>query len=121
MKPVSRTTEQALRAALARLSSGNPLQTDGRLTVANLAREAGVSRATANRAPLILSDLQDMAKAQRLTVAEHPPCPRLHDEQNRRVIDDLIAQHIQIRALLSGSDESRKARLAGIHHLRQAD
>lgn len=72
MKPVSRTTEQALRAALARLSSGNPLQTDGRLTVANLAREAGVSRATANRAPLILSDLQDMAKAQRLTVAEHP-------------------------------------------------
>ena len=65
MKPVSRTTEQPLRAALARLAAGNAMQTDGRLTVANLAREAGVSRATANRAPFILSNLQDMVKARK--------------------------------------------------------
>ena len=51
MKPVSRSTEEALRAALARLAAGDAVQSDGRLTVANLAREAGVSRATANRAP----------------------------------------------------------------------
>jgi hypothetical protein len=121
MKPVSHTTEQALRAALARLSSENPLQTDGRLTVANLAREAGVSRATANRALLILSELQDMAKARKQRVAEHPPCRVVQVERNQRAIDDLVAQHIQVRALLSRSDESRKARLARIHHLRQAD
>jgi hypothetical protein len=119
MKPVSHTTEQALRAALTRLASGNALQTDGRLTVANLAREAGVSRATANRAPLILSELQDMARKPK--EAEHPPCPRLHEARTRRAIDDLVAQHVQVRALLSRSDESRKARLARIHHLRQAD
>ena len=117
MKPVSRSTEQALRAALARLAAGNALQSDGRLTVANLAREAGVSRAAANRAPLILSDLQDMAKARKLKNAQHPPCPRVHEERNQRAIDDLVAQHVQVRALLSRSDESRIARLAHIHHL----
>ena len=117
MKPVSRTTEQALRAALTRLASGNALQTDGWLTVANLAREAGVSRATANRAPSILSDLRVMAKAQKQKVAEHPPCPGVHEERNRRVIDDLIAQQLQVRALLSRSEESRKARLAHTHLL----
>lgn len=121
MKPVSHTTERALRAALGRLASGNALQTDGQLTVANLAREAGVSRATANRAPSILLDLRDMAKAQKPKEAEHPRCPEVHDERNQRAIDDLVAQHIQVRALLSRSDESRKARLARIHHLRQAD
>ena len=121
MKPVSRTTEQALRAALARLASGNALQTDGRLTVANLAREAGVSRATVNRAPSILSDLQDMAKAQKPKGAEHPPCPKVHEERSQREIDDLVAQHVQVRALLSRSDESRNTRLARIHHLRQAE
>jgi hypothetical protein len=42
--PVSRTTEEALRQALARLIDGCPTRTDGRLTVANLAREAGMSR-----------------------------------------------------------------------------
>ncbi len=121
MKPVSHPTEQALRAAFARLVARNALQTDGRLTVANLAREAGVSRATANRAPLLLSDLRDMAKAQKPKEAEHSPGHEVHEERSQRAIDDLIAQHIQVRALLSRSDESRKARLARIHHLRQAD
>ena len=120
MKPVSRSTEQALRAALARLAAGNALQSDGRLTVANLAREAGFSRATANRAPLILSNLQDMAKTPKQRVAVHPTSPGVAEQQIRRAIDDLIAQHLQDRALLSRSDEGRKARLARIHHLRQA-
>jgi len=47
---VSAATEHALETALDRLLSGQPLRTDGALTVAGLAREAGVSRATANRA-----------------------------------------------------------------------
>ena len=63
MKPVSTSTEQALQAALARLVSGEPVRTDSRLTVANLAREAGVSRATANRAPSILAELREACRS----------------------------------------------------------
>lgn len=88
------------------------------MTVANLAREAGVSRATANRAPLILPDLQDMVKTLKQVGHEHPPSPGVHDERNRREIDNLVAQHVQVRALLRRGEESRKARLARIHHLR---
>ena len=61
MKPVSAATEQALRAALGRLMAGAPVRCDGRLTVANLAREADVSRATANRAVAVLVDLRQAA------------------------------------------------------------
>jgi RIO-like serine/threonine protein kinase len=43
-----------LREAMARLIAGRPRVTDGRLTVANLAREAGVGRSTANRAVDVL-------------------------------------------------------------------
>ena len=50
----------------------------------------------------------------------HPTSPGVAEQQIRRAIDDLIAQHLQVRALLSRSDEGRKARLARIHHLRQA-
>jgi len=38
-----------------RLLEGRPTRTDGALTIANLARKAGVSRATANRATDILA------------------------------------------------------------------
>ena len=61
--PVSRTTEEALRQALARLIDGCPTRTDGRLTVANLAREAGMSRATANRATAIVAACRDAIAA----------------------------------------------------------
>jgi hypothetical protein len=43
-----------LQEAMARLVAGRPRVTDGRLTVANLAREAGVGRSTANRAVDVL-------------------------------------------------------------------
>lgn len=51
------STERKLRAALERLVAGHPIRTDGRLTVTGLAREAGVSRATAHRYPDVLADL----------------------------------------------------------------
>ena len=38
--PVSQATEGALRAAMKRLLEGTSVHTDGRLTIANLAREA---------------------------------------------------------------------------------
>ena len=54
MKPVSARCGAMLREAMARLVAGRPRVTDGRLTVANLAREAGVGRSTANRAVDVL-------------------------------------------------------------------
>ena len=48
-----------LREAMARLVAGRPRVTDGRLTVANLAREAGVGRSTANRAVDVLDAFRE--------------------------------------------------------------
>ncbi|UQU67466.1 hypothetical protein COUCH_14855 [Couchioplanes caeruleus] len=47
---VSDTARQALREAVDRLKAGRPLRTDGAFTKENLYKEAGVSRATMNRA-----------------------------------------------------------------------
>ena len=46
---------------MARLVAGRPRVTDGRLTVVNLAREAGVGRATANRAADVLAEFHRAA------------------------------------------------------------
>jgi DeoR/GlpR family transcriptional regulator of sugar metabolism len=56
------STERKLRAALERLVAGHPIRTDGRLTVSGLAREAGVSRATAHRYPDVLADFAAAAR-----------------------------------------------------------
>ncbi|MCX4632803.1 hypothetical protein [Streptomyces sp. NBC_01443] len=53
---VSAETAKSLRAAMLRLFAGKPQRTDGRLTKENLWREAQVSRATMNRAQLILAE-----------------------------------------------------------------
>jgi hypothetical protein len=53
---VSLTTEHKLRGVMDRLCNGTSQRTNGQLTVSNLAKEAGVSRATANRAQVVLSD-----------------------------------------------------------------
>lgn len=53
---VSPRAEKALREAMLRLLAGKPQRTDGRLIKDNLWKEAGVSRATMNRAPTILTE-----------------------------------------------------------------
>ncbi|MFF0413460.1 hypothetical protein ACFYUY_23860 [Kitasatospora sp. NPDC004745] len=53
---VTARTEQALQDAMERLFSGQPQHTDGKLTKTNLCREAGVSRATMNRATAVLAE-----------------------------------------------------------------
>jgi hypothetical protein len=53
---VSPSTEKKLRNAMQRLLAGQPARTDGRLTKANLHVEAGVSRATMNRATTVIAD-----------------------------------------------------------------
>jgi len=54
--PITPATELNLRNAMERLLSGQPTRTDGRLTKANLHIEAGVSRATMNRAAAVMKD-----------------------------------------------------------------
>ena len=46
-QPVSQKTEDALRVAMKRLLDGTSVHTDGRLNVANLAREADERRLAA--------------------------------------------------------------------------
>lgn len=53
---VSPSAENKLRNAMERLLAGQPTRTDGRLTKANLHIEAGVSRATMNRATTVIAD-----------------------------------------------------------------
>jgi len=53
---VSPRTATRLREAMDRLLTGRPKHTDGRLIKDNLWKEAGVSRATMNRATEILAD-----------------------------------------------------------------
>jgi hypothetical protein len=121
MKPVSTPTEMALRAALARLAERRAALTDGRLTVANLAREAGVSRAAANRAPVVLAEMRDLAEARKdpPRVADRIP---LEEARKRRDADHLHAQHLQVRALLGWADSRRQiAATANIHPLRRDD
>jgi len=79
--PVSRATECKLRVAMDHLLNGTFQRTDGRLTVSNLAKEAGVSRATANRAEVMLAEFHN-----RTTMLEETPekLPGLRD-QNREL------------------------------------
>jgi septal ring factor EnvC (AmiA/AmiB activator) len=60
--PVTLATESKLRNAMERLLSGQPTRTDGRLTKANLHIEAGVSRATMNRATAVMKDWDSAVK-----------------------------------------------------------
>lgn len=94
----NRSCETALRAAMMRLLEGNPQYCDGRLTISNLAREAEVSRATANRATTILAEYRRAVDQRRVSQrdndSEHAP------SENASNVANVRAQHIQIRALL---------------------
>lgn len=100
MKPVSAETERRLREALARLEAAGE-----RLSVANLARQAGVSRATANRAVTIRSELWEAAAGRR----EAATAPVDIGEQSRAARGNILAQHAQVRALLRGEKRRRNA------------
>lgn len=93
---VSKGTEQALQAAMQRLLSGAAIKTDGRLTVANLAIEAGVSRATANRAASVLAEFRPAA-AHRAKAKRGDGANQQAGEESRNA--HILAQHIQARAL----------------------
>ena len=110
MIPVGAATELALRTAMARLIEGRTEITDGHLTVVNLAAEAGVSRATANRATAVLTAFREaIANANLGKQRSGGTQPVRHDKSLRRV-EDLLAQHEQVRALLRISELRRTER-----------
>lgn len=93
---VSPATEQKLRSAMARLLT-QATRTDGKLTKTNLAREAGVSRATMNRATTVLAEWNT-------AVTDHRPpsreTARIEDEIRplKATIKNLRADNAELRA-----------------------
>lgn len=118
MTPVSAATLTSLRDAMARLLSDRPVRTDGRLTVANLAREAGVCRATANRAETVLKEFRaargdrprsPVAKSSKARIKELEAEVTLLRGQERQEVCQLhqavqiMAQQVQVLALAAAA------------------
>jgi hypothetical protein len=107
---VSAKAEKALREAMSRLFAGSPVRTDGKLTKNNLWREAGVSRATMNRATDVLAEwdaeigqspasLHDQKQAQELTLLRRQL--KESREERRRLQDQVDASATVITVLLA--------------------
>lgn len=117
--PVSQYTEQALRAAMNRLLAGSAVRSDGRLTVVNLAIEAGVSRATANRAAAVLAEFR-RATGERRGRGQPEEVARL-GEAEERLNAHVLAQHAQARALHQRQAQQHAARAQLLSFRRRND
>lgn len=117
------SSETRLRAAMERLLAGTAQRTDGRVIKENLYREAGVSRATMNRAGSVLEEWARRADGQQPRDKEIEELKRKLTEQRtearrlRARIQDLESQltiaatavselHIE-NQLLRGEDPTR--------------
>lgn len=89
-------SETALRAAMERLLAGQPTRSSGKLTVAELAREAGLSLATTKRADAVLGEF----RAGRAAI--DPAHVRPADEALRDENRDLKRQLAQTRKQRAG-------------------
>ena len=89
---VSPATEKKLRNAMQRLLGGRAKRTDGRLTKNNLCVEAGVSRATMNRAVTIMTEWDGAVTGKQ---PRDPRFTQLEDEITRlkRLVVDLRAKN----------------------------
>ena len=121
------SAEHALKKAMERLLTGRAAHTDGRLTVANLAREAGLSRATAYRYPDVIQAFQkeitDRNGRQSASAAQRSKIAALSAElaalqtrarEDRRAHEATInamAQRIQALTLLTREQERQIADL----------
>lgn len=108
---VSAETAKALRAAMERLLAGRPSRTDGRLIKENLYREAGISRATMNRAHAILAEWDRRTAA---TNARTPGEARRDDElqELRAEVKNLKRE----RTRLQGRLDASATVIAALHH-----
>lgn len=93
---VSPATEKKLRDAMQRLLGGQTKKTDGRLTKNNLCAEAGVSRATMNRAAAIVAEWDDAVTDKR---PRDQRFAQLDDEVTKlkRIVADLRAQNSDLK------------------------
>ncbi|MFF2249768.1 hypothetical protein [Streptomyces sp. NPDC058142] len=107
---VSAKAEQALREAMDRLFAGRPTCTDGKLTKNNLWREAGVSRATMNRAADVLAEwdaqigkspasLHDQKQSEEITVLRRQLKKNQQERKQRQ--DQIDASATVIAVLLA--------------------
>lgn len=99
---VSFTTERKLRVAMDQLCNGTSQRTDGQLTVSNLAKEAGVSRATANRAEAVLAEFHHRIMALEETPEKLPGLRDQNRELERRLAQ-VMAEKNQIIAELQAT------------------
>jgi chromosome segregation ATPase len=111
MSDVPPATAAALRSAMSRLLAGKPACTDGRLIKENLYKEAGVSRATMNRAKAILSDW-DHAVAERGSLT---PGEARRDEQIDALRKQLASKTRECTMLQRRLDAAATA-IAALHH-----
>jgi hypothetical protein len=122
----SPATITALRRAQRRLLETRARASNGRLTVANLAREAGVSRATVYRAQELVAAFRCSARLHRASRSPRYRSARDHIEAleaeiavlkkvERQAISalrsqiDAMAQHIQALSLLTNEQRRRLA------------
>jgi hypothetical protein len=88
MSEVGAATEARLRDAMERLLNGTAVNSDGRLTKSNLAKEAGVSRATMHRANALLVEWDELATTR---------APR--SKEFRRIEEQLAEEKAKTRRL----------------------
>jgi predicted RNase H-like nuclease (RuvC/YqgF family) len=108
---VTTATARALRTAMHRLLTRAARCTDGQLTKQNLWKEAGVSRATMNRAHTILAEWDDQV-AQRSTV---DPKAARRDEEIHELRLKLAAKKRECTDLHRRLDAATTA-IAALHH-----
>ncbi|MFJ3213242.1 hypothetical protein [Streptomyces flaveolus] len=111
----------ALRGAMERLFTGRPVRTDGKLTKQNLWREAGVSRATMNRATAVLADWNmrvNQSTASRHDQSQTAEIARLRRQvtdnrhERQRLQDEVDAAATVIAALLAENNALREQAFA---------
>ncbi|MFJ6623093.1 hypothetical protein ACIQOW_36660 [Kitasatospora sp. NPDC091335] len=113
--PVTPATEKALREAMARLIEGRPRVTDGKMTKENLYREAGVSRATMNRATAVMDEWNTYTAQQgRRTVGE-----ARRDSEISQLQDDLCKKTQKITELQRKLDAAATV-IGALHHENKA-
>ncbi|MEV4840381.1 hypothetical protein AB0K05_38155 [Nonomuraea sp. NPDC049486] len=108
---VTAQTADALRAAMKRLFAGQSQRTDGRLTKQNLWQEAGVSRATMNRAQTILAEWD-------AHVAEHGTVTRGEARRDDEIADlkRKLADKTRECGTLQRRLDAAATAIAALHH-----
>ncbi|MER5639217.1 hypothetical protein ABT095_19930 [Kitasatospora sp. NPDC002227] len=115
MSEASDAAVRALREAMQRLIDGRPKATDGKMTKENLYREAGVSRATMNRATQIMAEWNAyVAENGRRTVGESQRDAVITELEKK--LRDKIRENTGLRKDL----EAAATVIAALHHDNEA-